>query len=211
VGNTEKQWDSKTITCNWGSANYQTGGYTGFHHLHVRRITSHQFCSRHKRLGCIVRNWQSKIHQMPSTHTGVMITLLPIPMNNSNFPQNQLDEQRQTRDESLNTVHILVLLTLIFQHNPRPGIWDLLRSPTMCWCNGLLGGFQCPIFRYFERPQNLFQKLSNRIWWISNYSIQFSPFSIGQLPRLNLCFPCLAQCKPFSSLLGLFYNLLWCV
>jgi hypothetical protein len=38
----------------------------------------------------------SKIRQMPSTHTVVMVTLLPSPNNNWNIPPKLPNEQRQT-------------------------------------------------------------------------------------------------------------------
>jgi hypothetical protein len=38
----------------------------------------------------------SKIRQMPSQHTVVMVALLPIAMKNRNIPQKRLDEQRHT-------------------------------------------------------------------------------------------------------------------
>jgi hypothetical protein len=43
-----------------------------------------------------IGNLSSKIRQMPSVHTVVMVALLPIPIKNRNIPQIRLDEQRQT-------------------------------------------------------------------------------------------------------------------
>jgi len=43
-----------------------------------------------------IGNLSSKILQMPSTHSVVMVALLPIPIKNRNIPQRRLDEQRQT-------------------------------------------------------------------------------------------------------------------
>ena len=43
-----------------------------------------------------ISNLSSKIHQMPSTHTILMVTLLRIPIKNCNIPQKRLDEQRHT-------------------------------------------------------------------------------------------------------------------
>jgi len=60
----------------------------------------------------------SKIRQMPSAHTVVMVALLPIPINNHNIPQQQLDEQRQTKREVLNKVLRRVLQPVIFKQNP---------------------------------------------------------------------------------------------
>jgi hypothetical protein len=43
-----------------------------------------------------IGNLSSKIRQMPSTHSVMMVALLPIPIKNRNIPQKWLDEQRQT-------------------------------------------------------------------------------------------------------------------
>jgi len=43
-----------------------------------------------------IGNRYSEIRQLPSTHTVVMVALLPMPINNHNIPQKQLDAQRQT-------------------------------------------------------------------------------------------------------------------
>ena len=51
-----------------------------------------------------IRNLSSKIHQMPSTHTVIMVALLPIAIMNRNIPQKRLDEQLQTHREVLNHV-----------------------------------------------------------------------------------------------------------
>jgi len=45
-----------------------------------------------------------KICQMPSAHTVVMVSLLPIPIKIRNIPQKRLDEQRQTNQVVLNEV-----------------------------------------------------------------------------------------------------------
>jgi hypothetical protein len=42
-----------------------------------------------------IGNQSSKICQIPLTCTVVMVTLLPIPIRNSNIPLQQVDEQRQ--------------------------------------------------------------------------------------------------------------------
>jgi len=39
-----------------------------------------------------IGNLSSKIHQMPSTYSVVMVALQPIPINNRNIPQKRLDE-----------------------------------------------------------------------------------------------------------------------
>jgi len=43
-----------------------------------------------------IGNLTSKIRQMPSTHSVVMVALLLIPIKNRNIPQKRLDEQQQT-------------------------------------------------------------------------------------------------------------------
>jgi hypothetical protein len=43
-----------------------------------------------------IGNLSSKIRQMPSTHSVVMVALLLIPIKNRNIPQKLLDKQRQT-------------------------------------------------------------------------------------------------------------------
>jgi hypothetical protein len=56
-----------------------------------------------------IGNLSSKIRQMPSAQTVLMVALLPIPFKNRNIAQKQLDEQRQTNREVLNEVLGLVL------------------------------------------------------------------------------------------------------
>jgi len=51
-----------------------------------------------------IGNLSLKIRQMPSTHSVVMVALLPIPIKNRNIPQEGLDEPRQTNREVLNEV-----------------------------------------------------------------------------------------------------------
>jgi len=65
-----------------------------------------------------IGNLSSKIRQMPSTHSIVMVTLLPIPINNHNIPQKRLDEQRQRNREMLKEVLPRVLHPLTFIANP---------------------------------------------------------------------------------------------
>jgi len=65
-----------------------------------------------------IGNLSSKIRQMPSTHSVVMVALLPIPMKNRNIPQMWLDEQRQTNREVLKELLRRVLLPLTFIQNP---------------------------------------------------------------------------------------------
>jgi len=65
-----------------------------------------------------IGNLSSKICQMPSTHSVIMVTLLPIPIKNHNIPQKRLDEQRQTNWDVPNEVLRQVLQPLTFKHNP---------------------------------------------------------------------------------------------
>jgi hypothetical protein len=65
-----------------------------------------------------IGNQSSKIRQMPSAHTVVVVALLPIPIKNRNIPQKRLDEQGQTHREVLNKVLRWVLQPLTFKHNP---------------------------------------------------------------------------------------------
>jgi len=58
-------------------------------------------------------NLSSKLHQMPSMHSVVLVTLLPIPINNTNILQKQLNEQQHTYREVLNEV-----LWQYFTHSP---------------------------------------------------------------------------------------------
>ena len=68
-----------------------------------------------------IGNLSSKIHQMPATHTVVMVALLSIPMKSSNIPHKGLDAQRQTNREVLNGVLRLLLKPLTFKHNHSAG------------------------------------------------------------------------------------------
>jgi hypothetical protein len=65
-----------------------------------------------------IGNLSSKLRQMPSTHSVVMVALLPIPIKNRNIPQKRLDEQRHTNREVLNEVLRRVLQPLTFKQNP---------------------------------------------------------------------------------------------
>jgi len=65
-----------------------------------------------------IGNLASKIRQMPSTHSIVMVALLPIPIKNRIIPQKRLDEQQHTNQEVLNEVLRRVLHPLTFKHNP---------------------------------------------------------------------------------------------
>jgi len=61
----------------------------------------------------------TEISQMPSMHSIVMVTLLPIPIKNCNIPVKQLDKQQQTNREVLNKLLQRVLQPLTFTQNPR--------------------------------------------------------------------------------------------
>ena len=62
-------------------------------------------------------NLSSTIHQMPSTHCVVIVTLLPIPIKNRNISQMGLDVQRLINGEVLNKVLRRVLQHLTFKQN----------------------------------------------------------------------------------------------
>jgi hypothetical protein len=64
-----------------------------------------------------IGNLSSKICQMPSMHSVVMVALLPIRIKNHNIPQKRLDEQRQTNREVLDEVLRPLLLPLTSKHN----------------------------------------------------------------------------------------------
>ena len=54
---------------------------------------------------CItIANLSSKIRQTPTTHSVVMVALLPIQIKNHNIPQRRQDEQQQINREVLNEV-----------------------------------------------------------------------------------------------------------
>jgi len=68
-----------------------------------------------------IGNLSSKIRQMPSTHSVVMVALLPIPIKNRNIPQKRLNEQRQTNREVLNEVLRRPLQPITFKQIPSAG------------------------------------------------------------------------------------------
>jgi len=65
-----------------------------------------------------IGNQSLKIRLMPSTHSVVMVALLPIQFNNRYSLQKRLDEQRQTNREVPNDVLRWVLRPLTFKYNP---------------------------------------------------------------------------------------------
>jgi prepilin-type processing-associated H-X9-DG protein len=68
-----------------------------------------------------IRNLSSKICQTPSTHSIVIVALLPIPIKDPNIPQKRLDEQRHTNREVLNDVPRQLLRALTFKQHPSAG------------------------------------------------------------------------------------------
>jgi hypothetical protein len=96
-----------------------------------------------------IRNLSSKIRQMPSTHTVVMVALIPIPIKNRIIPQKRLEEQRQTNREVLNKVLRRVLLPLTVKQNPsaESGYYNVLCADGYFRrCNPVLAGWlaDCP-------------------------------------------------------------------
>jgi len=75
-----------------------------------------------------IGNLSSKIRQMPSTHSIIMVTLLPIPIKNRNNPQKGQDVQRTTNQEVLNEVlwHVLQPLTIKQKHSAESGYDNVL-------------------------------------------------------------------------------------
>jgi hypothetical protein len=65
-----------------------------------------------------IGNLLLKICQTPSTHSVVMVALLPIPIKNRNILQKRLDEQRHTNREVLKEVFRRVLQPLTFKQHP---------------------------------------------------------------------------------------------
>ena len=65
-----------------------------------------------------ISNLSSKFHQMPSTHSIVLVPHLLIPIKNRNIPQKRLNEQQQTNREMLNEVLWWVLQPLSFKQHP---------------------------------------------------------------------------------------------
>jgi hypothetical protein len=65
-----------------------------------------------------IGNLSSKLRQMPSIHSIIMVALLGIPIKNRNIPQKRLDEQRHTNREVRNAVLAWVLQPLTCKQNP---------------------------------------------------------------------------------------------
>ena len=75
-----------------------------------------------------IGNLCSKIHQTPSMHSVVMVTLLQIPIMNHNIHQKRQDEQRQTNREVLNEVLRRVLQPITLRQHPsaKGGYYNVL-------------------------------------------------------------------------------------
>jgi len=77
-----------------------------------------------------IGNLSSKIRQMPSTNSVLMVALLPIPITNRNIPQKRLEEEGQTNRQVWNEGLRRVLLPLTCHHNPNSesGNFNVLRA-----------------------------------------------------------------------------------
>ena len=77
-----------------------------------------------------IGNLSSKIHQMPSMHSAIMVALLPIPIKSRNIHQKRLDEQRLRNQDALNKVLRWVLQPLTFEQNPsaQSGYYNVLST-----------------------------------------------------------------------------------
>jgi len=78
----------------------------------------------------MIGNLSLKIRQMPSMHSVVMVTLLPIPIKNYNIPHKRLGEQWQTNRDVLNDVLQRVLQPHTIKQNPsaKSGNYNVLCS-----------------------------------------------------------------------------------
>jgi len=65
-----------------------------------------------------IGNLSSKVRQMTSTHTVIMVTLLSIPSKHHDIPQKWMDDQCQTNQEVLKEVPRLVFQPLTITQNP---------------------------------------------------------------------------------------------
>jgi len=65
-----------------------------------------------------IGNLSSKIRQLPSTHTVIIVAILLIAIKNCNIPQNRLDKQQQTNREVLNVVLRQIHQSVTFKPNP---------------------------------------------------------------------------------------------
>jgi len=67
-----------------------------------------------------IGNLSSKIHQMPSMHSIIMVAVLPIPIKNYNIPRMWFGKQQQSNRTVLNYVLQQVLQPVTFKQNPSP-------------------------------------------------------------------------------------------
>jgi len=68
-----------------------------------------------------IGNLSSKICQITSTHSVVMVALLPIPIKNCNIPQKRRNAQQQTNRKVLDEVLRQLLQPLTIKQNPSAG------------------------------------------------------------------------------------------
>ena len=107
----------------------------------------------------IIDNLSSKIRNLPSTHSIVIVALLPIPIKNPNIPKKRQDEQRQTNREVLNEVLRRVLHRFTFEQNPttESGHYNVLCADGNFWrCKPVLAAWlaDCPEYsdiHYLQR------------------------------------------------------------
>jgi hypothetical protein len=98
-----------------------------------------------------IANLSSKLRQMPSTHSIVMVPLLLIAINNGNITQKRLDEQGHTNREVLNKVLQRVLQPLTFKQNPsaESGYYNILCADgNFRRCKPVLAAWlaDCPVY-----------------------------------------------------------------
>jgi hypothetical protein len=107
-----------------------------------------------------IGNLASKIRPTPSTHSVVMVSLLPIPIKNCNIHQKRLDEKRQTNQEVLNEVLRWVRRPLTFKQHPSAdsGYYSVLCADgNFRCCKPVLSAWlaDCPEYsdvHHLERP-----------------------------------------------------------
>jgi hypothetical protein len=105
-----------------------------------------------------IGNLSSMIRQTPSTHSIVMVALLPLPIKNRNIPQKRLDEQRQTNQEVLNEVLRRLLHPLTFKQNSSAGsgYYNVLCADgNFRLCNPVLAAWlaDCPEYSDLHHPE----------------------------------------------------------
>jgi hypothetical protein len=75
-------------------------------------------CKREWPVYMTIGNISSKLRQMPSTHSIIMVALLSMPIKICNIHQKRLDESQHTNRQVLHKVLWRVLQPLTFKHNP---------------------------------------------------------------------------------------------